>query len=385
MTKSDIREFLEKAWEKGYISDEDFDSFNDGEFGINKYSGSAEEWWAKNRNQLRDVQGWIKFNKDYKKNRSFEDQIQDYVGDVDIEELSDGDIQDIADDFEVDVGRVKEGLEQLQIREMKKQLDRADKENYGTIENGKQTTPSNKEISLQRDRAEDVANSPVLSTMGNDYTIRRYIEGASKPELLANEAASKLAAAADFVPTWVPYAGQIAPFVSPTVRFIQGAVYDSDKEDYNLGKELANAGEQALFNYGTGYVLGGGLGKKGAELGAKATGDAAASLAGQQGRVGKIAGDFVEEKSKKYPKIVSTVGTGVTRRKLQGASLADAVENAETKKVVKDVENKFDKAVKETIADYKDDWDKGYYIPTNDDSDVLKEAYKEWYDKHKGE
>ena len=386
MTKSDVREFLEKAWEKGYISDEDFDSFNDGDFGINKYPGSAEEWWAKNRSKLRDVQGWIKFNKDYKKNRSFEDQIQDYVGDVDIEELGDGDIQDIADDFEVDVDRVKEGLEQLQIREMKKQLDRADKENYGTVENGKQVQKSNKQLSEEMGRAKKVVDSPILSTMANDYSVRRYIEGASAPEIAANELASKVGAAADFVPTWVPYAGQIAPFVSPTVRFIQGAVYDRDNDDYNLAQELAKAGEDAAYNYGVGLALGGGLTKKGAKLAEKATGDVASSLAGQQGRVGKIVGDVVEEKvSKKHPKIVSSIGTGVTRRKLQGASIANAIDDPKTKKVVQKVENDYDKAVKQTIDEYSKDWEKNYYVPDENDSDVMKDAYKIWSEKHKGE
>ena len=384
MTKDKIREVIEKSWESGYITDEENDAlFDSDEFGIDKFTGTADEWWAQNRNKLRDAEGWVKLNKDYKENKSLEDQIQDYIGDLEVEDLSEGDIQDIANDLEVDVSKVNEGIEKLQIREMKKQLDRADKENYGSLEKGKQTELSNREVSEQRQRAEDLSNSPFLSKMANDYTVRRYLEGASTPELIANEAAAKIGAAADFVPTWVPYAGQVAPFVSPTVRFLQGAMYDSDDENYSVGRSLAKAAEDAAFNYGAGAVVGGGLGKQGAKLGAKNLGDAAASLAGQQGRVGKIVGDVIEEKASKYPKAVSTIGTGVTRKKLQGSNLSDLFEDEKTKKVVKGVEDKFNKAVKETISEYKKDWEKGYYIPEESDSDVLKEAYSQWLEEQK--
>lgn len=379
MTKSDVREFLEKAWEKGYISDEDFDSFNDGDFGINKYPGSAEEWWAKNRSKLRDVQGWIKFNKDYKKNRSFEDQIQDYVGDVDIEELGDGDIQDIADDFEVDVDRVKEGLEQLQIREMKKQLDRADKENYGEFdEKGKQTSKSNKQISVEQRRAEKVKEKPKTFSWMNDYTTRRYIEGASMPELYANEAASKIGGLADFIPPQVPYVGQTAWLLNPIVKTVQSRIYDDNPVMEDVAKGAAGLGS----NYFAGKYFGGKLGKSGEKATGKAVGDVAAELAGTTGRVGKAAGDMFENSkiAKKIPETVKTgLATGLTRKGLK-PDVSDLFSD-KTKKVIEDTDKQFESAVAKTMKDYEKDWEKGYYKPETTDSDVLKEAYRRWNEK----
>lgn len=379
MTKSDVREFLEKAWEKGYISDEDFDSFNDGDFGINKYPGSAEEWWAKNRSKLRDVQGWIKFNKDYKKNRSFEDQIQDYVGDVDIEELGDGDIQDIADDFEVDVDRVKEGLEQLQIREMKKQLDRADRENYGEFdEKGKQTSKSNKQISVEQRRAEKVKEKPKSFNWMNDYTTRRYIEGASMPELYANEAASKIGGLADFIPYQTPYVGQVAWLLNPTVKTVQRRIYDDNPVMEDVARGAADLGG----NYFAGKYFGGKLGKSGEKVTGKAVGDVAAELAGTTGRVGKAAGDMFENSkiAKKIPETVKTsLATGLTRKGLK----PDVSElfSDKTKKVIEDTDKQFESAVAKAMKDYEKDWEKRYYKPEPTDSDVLKEAYRRWYEK----
>lgn len=379
MTKSDVREFLEKAWEKDYISDEDFDSFNDGDFGINKYPGSAEEWWAKNRSKLRDVQGWIKFNKDYKKNRSFEDQIQDYIGDVDIEELGDGDIQDIADDFEVDVDRVKEGIEQLQIREMKKQLDRADKENYGEFdEKGKQTSKSNKQISVEQRRAEKVKEKPKTFNWMNDYTTRRYIEGASMPELYANEAASKIGGLADFIPPQTPYVGQFAWLLNPTVKTVQRRIYDDNPVMEDVARGAADLGG----NYLAGKYFGGKLGKSGEKVTGKAVGDVAAELAGTTGRVGKAAGDMFENSkiAKKIPETVKTsLVTGITRKGLK----PDVSElfSDKTKNVIEDTDKQFESAVAKTMKDYEKDWEKGYYKPEPTDSDVLKEAYRRWNEK----
>ena len=353
MDKKQIRNWLEDANTKGLLSDEKYEQY----FRELNSTDNPSEFWKSSRGEVSGLGGAVNIDKTYKTDVDFADMVAKEIPNIDYEDLTPANKRDIAKNLNVSVEDVDKAIDTLWQRD----LDRA-------IEDG-ENEKENRRISSQYQRAQDVKNSK-SAKLGNEYSIRRYIEGASPAEIVANEVASKVGTAADFIPKAMPYVGQIAPAIHPTVRAIQRAIY-TPADEYDVGSELTKLG----VDVGTNYLFGNVADK----LAKKKIGDTAADLAGATGLGGKLAGDVVEgaldkvknENIRKY--LISGAAPGVLRNKEQITKSQD-----EGTKAIKEAEDAFEKAVKETQRRYKDRWNKGQMLPTSNDSDVLKEAYRRY-------
>lgn len=353
MDKKQIRNWLEDANTKGLISDEKYEQY----FRDLNSTENPTEFWKSIRGEVSGLGGAVNIDKTYKSDVDLADMVEKEIPNIDYLDLTPANKRDIAKNLNVSVDDVDKAIDTLWRRD----LDRAIEE--GEIEK------ENRKIASQYQRAQDVKNSKT-SKLGNEYSIRRYIEGASPAEIVANEVASKVGTAADFIPKAVPYVGQIAPAIHPTVRAIQRAIY-TPADEYDVGSELTKLG----VDVGTNYLFGNVADK----LAKKKIGDTAADLAGATGFGGKLAGDVVEgaldkvknENIRKY--LISGAAPGILRNKEQITKSQE-----EGTKAIKDAEDAFEKAVKETQKRYKARWDKGEMLPTSIDSDVIKEAYKRY-------
>lgn len=353
MDKKQIRNWLDDANAKGLISDEKYEEYFRG---LNS-TANPSEFWKSIRGEVSGLGGAVDIDKTYKSDVDLADMVAKEIPNIDYEELTPANKRDIAKNLNISVEDVDRAITTLWHRDLDKAIEEGDIEQ------------ENRRIASQYQRAQDVKNSKAAK-LGNEYSIRRYIEGASPAEIVANEVASKVGTAADFVPKSVPFVGQIAPAIHPTVRAIQRAVY-TPADEYDIGSELTKYG----VDVGTNYLFGNVADK----LAKKKVGDTAADLAGATGLGGKLAGDVVEntfdkiknENIRKY--LITGAAPGILRNKEQITKSQD-----EGTKAIKEAEDAFEKAVKEAQKRYKDRWDKGEMLPTSDDSDVLKEAYKRY-------
>lgn len=352
MNKKNIRQWLDDSYDKGLISDEKYEQFSRE---LNS-TQNPSEFWKSIRGEVSGLGGFINVDKNYKSNADLADMIEKEIPNMDYENLTPANKRDIAKNLNVSIEDVDRGLEELWNRELDK-----------GIELGTKEANENKQIADEYIRAKTVKDSKLASNLGNQYAIKRYIEGAPNWEVALNEIGGVVGEGANFVPTQttigpVPV-GAIAGAVDPLIRFGQRTAY-TPSDNYDLTRELLRTGKDIVVNEGTGLV--------GGKAGRKFIGDYAAGALGAQGKIGKAMGDVVENTFEKFPKATPPLATGLMREMLGGhnekvgdAAIAKAEEN-------------YKKAIAETYKLYKPLWDKHQYEPDENSSLIVKEAWKQY-------
>lgn len=352
MDKKQIRNWLDDANAKGLISDEKYEEYFRG---LNSTSNPSE-FWKSIRGEVSGLGGAVNIDKTYKSDVDLADMVAKEIPNIDYEDLTPANKRDIAKNLNISTEDVDRAVETLWHRDLDKAIEENDIEQQNRI------------ISNEYKRAQEVKDSK-LAKLGNEYAIRRYIEGASPAEVAVNEVAGKVGTVADFIPVQVPVVGKIAPAIHPTVRAIQKAAY-TPADEYDIGSEAWKYGKDLAGSYGAGLI--------GGKAGLKFLGNTGAGAIGMSGPTAKAAGDVLENIATKYPKATTIAVPGIARTMFGGDN------DDEGRKAIKNAENAFEKAVKEAQKRYKDRWDKDQYIPTSEDSEVLQEAYKR-YSETRGE
>ena len=357
MNKKEIREWLEDSYRKHIISE---DKYNEYRRSLGE-TQNPSEWWKEHRNEttglgknLSEIGGFINIDKNYKPitDDNLADMIEKEIPNLNYNNLSVPNKRNIAQNLNISIEDVERGLEELWNRELDK-----------GIELGTKEANENKQIADEYKRAKTVKDSKLASNFGNQYAIKRYIEGAPNWEVALNEGLGKVGEAANFIPTQTPYVGYIAGAVDPLIRFGQRTAY-TPSDNYDLTRELLRTGTDIVKNEATGLV--------GGPQSRKLIGDYAAGALGAQGKIGKALGDVVEGAFEKFPKATPPIATGLMRKMLGGKN-----ENVGDEAIAKAEEN-YKKAITETYKQYKPLWDKGQYLPDDNSSDIVKEAYKQY-------
>lgn len=350
MNKKNIRQWLDDSYDKGLISDEKYEKFSRE---LNS-TQNPSEFWKSIRDEVSGLGGFINVDKNYKSNTDLADMIEKEIPNMNYENLSPANKRDIAKNLNVSVEDIDRGLEELWHRDLDK-----------GIELGTKEANENKQIADEYIRAKTVKDSKLASNFGNQYAIKRYIEGAPDWEVSLNEGLGLLGEGTNFIPTQttigpVPV-GAIAGAVDPLIRFGQRTAY-TPSDNYDLTRELLRTGKDIVVNEGTGLV--------GGKAGRKFIGDVAAGSIGAQGKIGKAMGDVVENTFEKFPKATPPIATGLMRKMLGGKN-----ENVGDEAIAKAEEN-YKKAITETYKQYKPLWDKKQYLPDDNSSIIVKEAWK---------
>ena len=350
MNKKQIRQWLDDSYDKELISDEKYEQFSRE---LNS-TQNPSEFWKSIRGEVSGLGGFIDVDKNYKSNTDLADMIEKEIPNMEYENLTPANKRDIAKNLNVSVEDVDRGLEELWNRELDK-----------GIELGTKEANDYKQIADEYLRAKTVKDSKLASNFGNQYAIKRYIEGAPDWEVALNEGLGVAGEAANFIPTQttigpVPV-GAIAGAVDPLIRFGQRTAY-TPSDNYDLTRELLRTGKDIVVNEGTGLV--------GGKAGRKFIGDYAAGSIGAQGKIGKAMGDVVENTFEKFPNATPPIATGLMRKMLGGHN-----ENV-GEKAIDDAETKYKKAIEEAYKVYKPLWDKKQYLPDDNSSFIVKEAYK---------
>ena len=217
--------------------------------------------------------------------------------------------------------------------------------------------------SKEYDRAQDVKNSKILSNLGNEYAIKRYIEGAPTWEVALNEAGGVIGEAANAIPTQTPYIGIAAGMVDPLVQAAQRFAY-TPSEDYDLGKEAWRTVKHIGRNEATGLV--------GGKQGRKVIGDILAGQLGARGKTAKAIGDKVEELAEKHPMAAGPAATYGLR------SFLDPEPSTAGAQAIKKAEENYKSATRQMLNKYKKYWKEGTYLPDANSSNIMKDAYKEY-------
>lgn len=348
MNKKTIRQWIDDSYDKGLISDEKYEKYSR-ELNTTE---NPNEFWKSIRGEVSGLGGFVNIDKSYKSDTDIADMIEKEIPNIDYETLTPANKRDIAKNLNVSVEDVDRGLETLWNREMDK-----------GIELGTKEANVNQQIADEYKRAKEIKDSKLASNLGNEYAIKRYIEGAPTWEVALNEGLGKVGEAANFIPTQTPYIGYIAGAIDPLFRAGQRFAY-TPSEKYDLTDELLRTGKDIVVNEGTGLV--------GGKAGRKFIGDVAAGSIGARGKVGKAIGDVVETAFEKYPKASPVMATGLMRNMLGGKN-----ENV-GEQAISNAENNYTNAVKETLKEYKSLWDKGQFLPNDKSSDIVKEAYKQY-------
>lgn len=353
MNKKNIRQWLDDSYDKGLISDEKYEKFSRE---LNS-TQNPSDFWKSIRGEVSGLGGFVDVDKNYKSNADLADMIEKEIPNMEYENLTPANKRDIAKNLNVSIEDVERGLEELWHRD----LDTG-------IELGTKEANENKQIVDEYKRAKEVKDSKLASNFGNQYAIKRYIEGAPDWEVNLNEGLGIAGEASQFVPTQVKIGpvpvGLIAGATDPLIRFGQKLAYTpSDK--YDLTRELLNTGRDIILNESTGLV--------GGKAGRKFIGDIAAGSLGAKGKIAKSLGDVVETAFEKYPKATPSVATGLMRNFLNPNTKVTVGDEAIAK-----AEENYKKAVTETYKQYKPLWEKGQYLPDDNSSDIVKEAYKQY-------
>ena len=352
MNKKTIRQWIDDSYDKGLISDEKYEKYSR-DLNITE---NPSEFWKSIRDEVSGLGGFVNIDKSYKSDTDVADMIEKEIPNIDYESLTPANKRDIAKNLNVSVEDVDRGLETLWNREMDK-----------GIELGTKEANENQQIADEYIRAKSIKDSKLASNFGNQYAIKRYIEGAPDWEVALNEGLGVLGEGTNFIPTQttigqVPV-GAIAAAVDPLIRFGQRTAY-TPTDKYDLTRELFRTGKDIIVNEGTGLV--------GGKAGRKFIGDVAAGSIGAQGKIGKALGDVVEGAFEKFPKATPPIATGLMREMLGGKN-----ENV-GEQAISDAETNYKNTVKETLKEYKPLWDKGQYLPNDKSSLILKEAYKQY-------
>jgi hypothetical protein len=350
MNKKNIRQWLDDSYDKGLISDEKYEKFSRE---LNS-TQNPSEFWKSIRDEVSGLGGFVNVDKNYKSNTDLADMIEKEIPNMEYENLTPANKRDIAKNLNISIEDVERGLEELWHRDLDK-----------GIELGTKEANENKQIADEYIRAKTVKDSKLASNFGNQYAIKRYIEGAPDWEVALNEGLGILGEGTNFIPTQttigpVPV-GAIAGAVDPLIRFGQRTAY-TPSDNYDLTRELLRTGKDIVVNEGTGLV--------GGKAGRKFIGDVAAGSIGAQGKIGKALGDVVENTFEKFPKATPPIATGLMRKMLGGHN-----ENVGDAAIAKAEEN-YKKAITETYKQYKPLWDKKQYLPDDNSSFIVKEAWK---------
>jgi hypothetical protein len=350
MNKKNIRQWLDDSYDQGLISDEKYEQFSRE---LNS-TQNPSEFWKSIRGEVSGLDGFVNVDKNYKSNADLADMIEKEIPNMEYENLTPANKRDIAKNLNVSIEDVDRGLEELWHRDLDK-----------GIELGTKEANENKQIADEYIRAKTVKDSKLASNFGNQYAIKRYIEGAPDWEVALNEGLGILGEGTNFIPTQttigpVPV-GAIAGAVDPLIRFGQRTAY-TPSDNYDLTRELLRTGKDIVVNEGTGLV--------GGKAGRKFIGDYAAGALGAQGKIGKAMGDVVENTFEKFPKATPPIATGLMRKMLGGKN-----ENVGDEAIAKAEEN-YKKAITETYKQYKPLWDKNQYLPDDNSSIIVKEAWK---------
>ena len=217
--------------------------------------------------------------------------------------------------------------------------------------------------SKEYERAQEVKNSKLLSNLGNEYAMKRYIEGAPAWEVALNEAGGVVGEAANLIPTQVPYIGYAAGAVDPLIQAAQRFAY-TPSDEYDLGKEAFRTAKHITRNELTGLV--------GGKQGRKLLGDIAAGSIGARGKTAKAFGDKIEDIAEKYPKLAGPGATYALR------SIMDPEQATVGQQAVKKAEDEYKSATRQMLSKYKKYWDKGEYLPDEKSSPILKESYRQY-------
>lgn len=352
MNKKNIRQWLDDSYDKGLISDEKYEKFSRD---LNS-TQNPSEFWKSIRGEVSGLGGFVNVDKNYKSNADLADMIEKEIPNMEYENLTPANKRDIAKNLNVSIEDVDRGLEELWNRELDK-----------GIELGTKEANDYKQIADEYLRAKTIKDSKLASNFGNQYAIKRYIEGAPDWEVALNEGLGVLGEGTNFIPTQttigpVPV-GAIAGAVDPLIRFGQRTAY-TPSDNYDLTRELLRTGKDIVVNEGTGLV--------GGKAGRKFIGDYAAGALGAQGKIGKAMGDVVENTFEKFPKATPPLATGLMRKMLGGHN-----ENVGDEAIAKAEEN-YKKAIEEAYKVYKPLWDKDQYKPDDNSSFIVKEAYKQY-------
>lgn len=348
MNKKNIRQWLDDSYDKGLISDEKYEKYSRE---LNS-TQNPSEFWKSIRGEVSGLGGFVNVDKNYKSNADLADMIEKEIPNMEYENLTPANKRDIAKNLNVSIEDIDRGLEELWNRELDK-----------GIELGTKEANENTQIADEYKRAKNVKDSKLASNFGNQYAIKRYIEGAPNWEVALNEGLGKVGEAANFIPTQTPYVGYIAGAVDPLIRFGQRTAY-TPSDNYDLTRELLRTGTDIVKNEATGLV--------GGPQSRKLIGDYAAGALGAQGKIGKAMGDVVENTFEKFPRATPPLATGLMRKMFGGQN-----ENVGDAAIAKAEEN-YKKAITETYKQYKPLWDKGQYLPDDNSSDIVKEAYKQY-------
>lgn len=354
MNKKNIRQWLDDSYDKGIISDEKYEKWSRE---LNS-TQNPTELWKSIRDEVSGLGGFINIDKTYKPitDENLADMIEKEIPNMNYENLSPANKHDIAKNLNISIEDVERGLEEIWNRELDK-----------GVELGTKEANDYNQIADEYIRAKTIKDSKLASNFGNQYAIKRYIEGAPDWEVRLNEGLGVLGEGTNFVPTQttigpVPV-GIIAGAVDPLIRFGQRTAY-TPSDNYDLTRELLRTGKDIVVNEGTGLV--------GGKAGRKFIGDYAAGALGAQGRIGKALGDVVETAFEKHPKVTPPLATGLMREMLGGHN--DNVGDAAIAKA----EENYKKAIEEAYKVYKPLWDKNQYLPDENSSFIVKEAYKKY-------
>lgn len=355
MNKKQIRQWIDDSYDKGIISDEKYEKWSRE---LNS-TQNPTELWKSIRDEVSGLGGFINIDKTYKPitDENLADMIEKEIPNMNYENLTPANKRDIAKNLNISVADVERGLEEIWNRELDK-----------GVELGTKEANENRQIVDEYKRAKEVKDSKLASNFGNQYAIKRYIEGAPDWEVRLNEGLGIAGEASQYVPTQVKIGpvpvGIIAGATDPLIRFGQRLAYTpSDK--YDLTRELLTTAGDIVKNESTGLV--------GSKAGRKVIGDIAANTLGARGKISKAIGDVIENAAEKYPKATPSLATGLMRKFLNpntdipvgDAAIANAEEN-------------YKKAIAATYKQYKPLWDKGQYLPDDNSSDIVKEAYKQY-------
>jgi hypothetical protein len=378
MEKEQVRVWLNDSNDKGLITDEDYEKYISE---LNK-TDDVNSFWKSIRGKVSGLGGFLSIDKKYEPaGRDLKKEVESIVKNVDVENLSDADKRTIIEELKLkntpENQAMLDGiLDQIWNDRMDEGIDLGIKE-----EENRQIEAEHADAKSKKDRAETIENSPTRRYLGNEYANKRYIEGAPAWEVALNEAGGILGEAANFVPTTAPYGiGIAAGALDPAIKAAQRFAY-TPGDEYNAGAELVKLGRDIAMNEATGLVKPGKAAKK--------TGDKLADVIGLSGPQGKAVGDIFEEKVKKLPKSQNL--TTYALRKGSGA-LVDVGGANETEKAIKTAKQdynatkaKYDKQIANTKKMYSRYWLNGEYLPSENDSEITKIAYKEWVDEQKGE
>lgn len=374
MEKEKIRIWLNDSNDKGLITDEDYEKY----ISELNTTDDVNGFWKSIRGKVSGLGGFLSIDKNYEPTgRDLKKEVETIVKNVDVENLTDADKRTIIEELKLKNTSENQAmlsgiLDQIWNDRMDEGIDLGIKE-----EENRQIEAEHAEAKSKKNRAETIENSPTRRYLANEYANKRYIEGAPAWEIALNEAGGLLGEAANFIPTTAPY-GIVAGALDPTIKAAQRFAY-TPGDSYSAGSELVKLGRDIAMNEATGLVTPG--------KAAKRTGDKLADVLGLSGPQGKAVGDIFEEKVTKLPRSQNL--TTYALRKGSG-KLFDIGGDNETEKAIKTAKQdytsakaKYDKQIANTKKTYSRYWLNGEYLPSENDSEITKIAYKEWAEEQK--